>query len=124
MGRRNSFAICSVAAALSLPPEAGFAEEWWQGSFAAEGSSPCDNNDSIVTFTDTSVEMWEVGCTLDRVQKVKGLDAIILDMTCSDDSHSTEKRRGLLLKLQDNKVLRYPEYQVLQLCSELEAKKP
>ena len=45
---------------------------------------------------------------------------IILDMTCSDDEQSVDKRRTLLLKLDDNKLLRYPENQVLQRCSELE----
>ncbi|MFB9985387.1 hypothetical protein ACFSQQ_09875 [Mesorhizobium kowhaii] len=106
---------------LLLAPKLAFAEEWWKDSFTIEGSSPCDNNDSRVTFTDKTVEMWEVGCTLDKVQKLKGLDVVILDMTCSDDTESVEKRRALLLKLEDNKVLRYPEYQVLQRCSELEA---
>lgn len=122
MGRRCFVKICSVAAVLLLAPEMAFAEEWWRDSFATEGSSPCDNNDSRVTFTDKSVEMWEVWCTLDRVQKLRGLDAVILDMTCSDDEQSVDKRRGLLLKLDDNKILRYPENQVLQRCSELEAK--
>jgi hypothetical protein len=41
-------------------------------------------------------------------------------MTCSDDEQSVDKRRTLLLKLDDNKLLRYPENQVLQRCSELE----
>jgi len=122
MGPRNCFKICSVAAVLLLAPEMAFAEDWWKDSFAIEGSSPCDNNDSRVTFTDKSVDMWEVGCTLDRVQKLRGLEAVIMDMTCSDDEQSVEKRRALLLKLDDNKILRYPEYQVLQRCSELEAK--
>jgi len=122
MGRRSCCKICSVAAVLMLAPGMASAQEWWKDSFAIEGSSPCDNNDSRVTFTDKSVDMWEVGCTLDRVQKLRGLDAVILDMTCSDDEQSVEKRRALLLKLDDNKILRYPEYQVLQRCSELEAK--
>lgn len=76
--------ICSVAVTLLLVPQMAFAEEWWKDSFAAEGSSPCDNNDSIVTFTDKAVEMWEVGCTLNKVQKIKRLDAVLLDMTCTD----------------------------------------
>ncbi len=122
MGRGSCFKIWSVAMVLLLAPEMAIAEEWWKDSFAVEGSSPCDNNDSRVTFTDKSVEMWEVGCTLDRVQQLRGLDAVVLDMTCSDDEQSVEKRRALLLKLPDNKILRYPEYQVLQRCSELEAK--
>lgn len=122
MGRGVCFKVCSVATVLLLAPEMAFAEEWWKDSFASEGTSPCDNNDSRVTFTDKSVEMWEVWCTLDRVQKLRGLDAIVLDMTCSDDEQSVDKRRALLLKLEDNKILRYPEYQVLQRCSELEVK--
>ena len=52
--------------------------------------------------------------------ETEGLDAIILDMTCSDDEQSVDKRRTLLLKLDENKLLRYPENQVLQRCSELE----
>ena len=122
MGRRSCFKIWSVTVVLLLAPGMAFAEDWWKDSFATEGSSPCDNNDSRVTFTDKSVEMWEVWCTLDRVQKLRGLDAVVLDMTCSDDEQSVDKRRGLLLKLDDNKILRYPENQVLQRCSELEAK--
>ena len=78
MGRRSCFKICSVATALLLAPGMAFAEEWWKGSFATEGSSSCESNDSRVTFTDKSVEMWEVWCTLDRVQKLRGLDAIVL----------------------------------------------
>ena len=62
----------------------------------------------------------EVACSVQKVQKLKGLDAIILDMTCSDDEQSVDKRRTLLLKLDDKKLLRYPENQVLQRCSELE----
>ncbi|WP_100084773.1 hypothetical protein [Mesorhizobium amorphae] len=117
LGKRSK--ICSLAVMLSLLPQTAFAEEWWQDSFATEGSAPCDNNDSIVTFTDKAVEMWEVGCTLEKVQKINRLDAVLLDMTCSD-GESTEKRRELLLKL-DNKVLRYPQNEVLQRCSELKA---
>ncbi|WP_245463810.1 MULTISPECIES: hypothetical protein [unclassified Mesorhizobium] len=124
MGRSRRFKICFVAAALLLASETAFAEDWWKDAFAMEGSSPCDGNDSRVTFTDKSVEMWEVGCTIDKVQKIKGLDAVILDLTCSDDTDSVEKRRALLLKLDDSKILRYPENQVLQRCSELEAPGP
>ena len=115
-----NFKIYAAATMLSLTPQMAFAEEWWQGAFASEGSSPCDNNDSIVTFTDKSADMWEVACTVQKVQKLKGLDAIILDLTCSDDEQSVDKRRTLLLKLDDNKLLRYPENQVLQRCSELQ----
>ena len=118
LGKRSR--ICSVAAALLLVSQTAFAEEWWQDSFAAEGSAPCDNNDSIVTFTGKAVEMWEVGCTLDKVQKINRLDVVILDMTCTD-GESTDKRRELLLKLEDSKVLRYPQHEVLQRCSELKA---
>ena len=122
MDRKGCFKICSVAMVLSLVPQMAFAEEWWKDSFATEGSSACDNNDSRVTFTDKSVEMWEVWCKLDKVQKLRGLDAVVLDMTCSDDEQSVDKRRGLLLKLDDNRILRYPENEVLQRCSELGAK--
>ncbi|MGX9143981.1 hypothetical protein [Mesorhizobium sp. 128a] len=117
-----NFRIYPVAMLLLLTPQMAFAEEWWQGAFANEGSSPCDNNDSIVTFTDKSADMWEVSCSVQKVQKLKGLDAIILDMSCSDDEQSKSKKRTLLLKLDENKVLRYPENQVLQRCSELEGK--
>ena len=115
-----NFKIYAVAMVLLAVPQIALAEEWWQGAFASEGSSPCDNNDSIVTFTNKSADMWEVACSVQKVQKLKGLDAIILDMTCSDDEQSVDKRRTLLLKLDDNKLLRYPENQVLQRCSELE----
>lgn len=118
LGKRSK--ICSVAAVLLLVPQMAFAEEWWKDSFASEGSAPCDNNDSIVTFTDKAVEMWEVGCTLDKIQKINRLDVVILDMSCTD-GESTDKRRELLLKLEDNKVLRYPQQEVLQRCSELRA---
>ncbi|PBB67905.1 hypothetical protein CK228_15905 [Mesorhizobium sp. WSM4312] len=118
LGKRSR--TCSVAAVLLLVPQTAFAEEWWKGSFAAEGSSPCDHNDSIVTYTDKAVEMWEVGCTLDKVQKINRLDVVILDMSCTD-GESTDERRELLLKLEDNKVLRYPQHEVLQRCSELRA---
>ncbi|MCA0050812.1 hypothetical protein LB577_28305 [Mesorhizobium sp. B283B1A] len=120
MGREGRFRICSVAAVLAMVSQMAFAEDWWKDSFATEGSSPCDNNDSIVTITDKSVDMWEVGCRLDKVQKINRLDAVILDMTCTDDEQGAEKRRELLLKL-DNKVLRYPQNEVLQRCSELKA---
>jgi len=88
--------------------------------FLRHRSSQCDNNDSIVTFTDKAVEMWEVRCTLDKVQKINRLDAVILDMTCTDGEDGSYKRRELLLKL-DNKVLRYPQHEILQRCSELKA---
>ena len=51
------------------------------------------------------------------------LDAFILEVTCTD-GESTDKRRELLLKLDDNNVLRYPQYQLLQRYSELEAATP
>ncbi|MER8443116.1 hypothetical protein NKH52_07925 [Mesorhizobium sp. M1066] len=121
MGEGKRSKICSVAAVLLLVSQTAFAEEWWKDSFAGEGSEPCDNNDSIVTFTDKAMEMWEVRCTLDKVQKINRLDVVILDMTCTD-GESTDKRRELLLKLEDNKVLRYPQHEVLQRCSELKAK--
>jgi hypothetical protein len=116
LGKRSK--VCRVAAMLLLVSHTAFAEEWWKDSFAAVGSAPCDNNDSIVTFTDKTVDMWEVGCALDKVQKIDRLDAIILDMTCTD-GESSSKRRELLLKLEDNKILRYPQNEVLQRCSEL-----
>ena len=119
LGKR--WKVCWIAAGLLLVPPAAFAEEWWKDSFATAGSAPCDNNDTIVTFTDKTVDMWEVGCTLDKVQRINRLDAVILDMTCTD-GESTDKRRELLLKLEDNKVLRYPRNEVLQRCSELQAK--
>ena len=118
LGKRSK--ICSVAAALLLVSQAAFAEEWWKDAFAAEGSAACDNNDSIVTFTNKAVEMWEVRCTVHKVQKINRLDAVILDMSCTDGEGSPDKRRELLLKL-DNKVLRYPQNEVLQRCSELKA---
>ncbi|MFD1982679.1 hypothetical protein ACFSOZ_08320 [Mesorhizobium newzealandense] len=118
LGKRSK--ICSVAAVLWLVSQTAFAEEWWKDSFATEGSSQCDNNDSIVTFTGKAVEMWEVRCTLDKIQKINRLDVVILDMTCTD-GESTDKRRELLLKLEDSKVLRYPQHEVLQRCSELKA---
>ncbi|MFK0688762.1 hypothetical protein ACFX5Q_11215 [Mesorhizobium sp. IMUNJ 23033] len=117
LGRHSK--ICSVAVMLLWVSQTAFAEEWWKDSFATEGSTQCDNNDSIVTFTDKAVEMWEVRCTLDKVQKINRLDVVILDMRCTD-GESTDKRRELLLKL-DNKVLRYPQNEVLQRCSELKA---
>jgi hypothetical protein len=119
LGKRSQ--ICSVAVALLLVSQTAFAEEWWKDSFAGEGSEPCDNNDSIVTVTDKAMEMWEVRCTMNKVQKINRLDVVILDMTCTD-GESTDKRRELLLKLEDNKVLRYPQHEVLQRCSELKAK--
>jgi len=118
LGNRST--ICSLAAVFLLAAQPAFAEEWWKDSFAAQGSAPCDNNDSIVTFTDKAVEMWEVRCTLIKVQKINRLDAIILDMSCTDGEGSPDKRREMLLKL-DNKVLRYPQNEVLQRCSELKA---
>ncbi|WP_246675128.1 hypothetical protein [Mesorhizobium sp. B2-3-4] len=124
MDRRRCIEICAVLMAILLGPQTAFAEDWWKGAFANEGSSPCDNNDSRITFSDKSVDMWEVGCTLDKVQKLKGLDAVILDMTCSDDENSVGKSRTLLLKLEDNKILRYPQNQVLQRCSELDTDSP
>lgn len=119
LGKRST--ICSLAAALLLVSQAAFAEEWWKDSFAAQGSAPCDYNDSIVTFTDKAVEMWEVRCTLHKVQKINRMDAIILDMSCTDGEGSPDTRRELLLKLEDNKVLRYPQNEVLERCSELKA---
>ena len=118
MGLGKRAKVCWVAATLLSFSQTAFAEEWWKDAFAAVGSSPCDNNDSIVTFTDKTVDMWEVGCALDKVQKINRLDAVILDMTCTD-GESSGKRRELLLKLEDNKILRYPQNEVLQRCSEL-----
>ena len=120
MDLRKRSKICSVAAAILLVSQAASAQEWWKDAFATEGSAQCDNNDSIVTFTDKAVEMWEVRCTLHKVQKINRLDAVILDMSCTDGQDSPYKRRELLLKL-DNKVLRYPQNEMLQRCSELKA---
>ena len=120
MDLRKHSKICSVAGAILLVSQAASAQEWWKDAFATEGSAQCDNNDSIVTFTDKAVEMWEVRCTLHKVQKINRLDAVILDMSCTDGQDSPYKRRELLLKL-DNKVLRYPQNEVLQRCSELKA---
>ncbi|WP_245429961.1 hypothetical protein [Mesorhizobium sp. WSM3859] len=120
MGLGKCSKTCLGTAMLVLVSHSSFAEEWWKDSFAAVGSSPCDNNDSIVTFTDRTVDMWEVGCALDKVQKINRLDAVILDMTCTDGETSSKKRE-LLLKLEDNKILRYPQNEILQRCSELKA---
>lgn len=118
LGKRSKASL--AAAMLVMIGQPAVAEEWWKDSFAAAGSSPCDNNDSIVTFTDKTVDMWEVGCAVEKVQKINRLDAVILDMTCTD-GESSSKRRELLLKLEDNKILRYPQNEVLQRCSELKA---
>ena len=105
---------CCCCSRPRLPPRNG-------GRILSPPKAAARATTSIVTFTDKAVEMWEVGCSLDKVQKIGGLDVIILDMTCSD-GESTDKRRELLLKLEDNKVMRYPQQQVLQRCSELKAK--
>jgi hypothetical protein len=80
--------------------------EWWHDSFIWEDSvHACGDNDSIATYSDKTVEMWEASCKISKKTPIRGLDAIILDLDCEGiEGDPPWETREVLFKLPDGKA--------------------
>lgn len=113
-------AIKLAAFVLILSGTSAVANEWWHDSFVWEGGTSCEGNDTRRTFTTTEMNGWENFCKISKQQKIKGIDAVIIDMTCGGNDMDPEqtKTRELLVRT-DNKITIFPEGKVYQRCSSL-----
>lgn len=98
----------------------GKAGEWWQDTFIKEGSGICENNDSIRTFSATTMEGWETSCKITKQHSIKDIDAIVLDYECggNDLDPETTKPRELVVKLQDG-IRIFPGGAKFQYCASI-----
>lgn len=115
--------IWAAGAALILVLFKGYgatAKEWWRDSFVWEGGTSCSGSDTLRTFTPSEMNGWETFCKISKQQKVKGIDAVIVDMTCggNDMDPETTKTRELLVRTND-KITIFPEGKVYERCSNL-----
>lgn len=96
------------------------AKDWWQDSFIKEGSGICEGNDSIRTFSATKMEGWETSCKITKQQKIKDIDAIVLDYECGGNDLDPEitKPRELVVKLQDG-IRIFPGGAKFQYCASI-----
>lgn len=111
---RLQLVILAALAALSLAP-AQASSEWWQGTFVASGSATCEN-DSTVTYSERTVEPHEGSCTISAATRVRDLDAVILDLTCTYEGEEGFDERHLLMKRGDRQITRYPDLMTLDRC--------
>ncbi|MCG7509199.1 hypothetical protein [Mesorhizobium retamae] len=114
-----------VIAVLGLIGPASSAE-WWHDSFIWEDSvQACGDNDSIATYSDKTVELWEDGCTISKKTPISGLDAVILDLHCQGpEGDPPWKIRKMLFKLPNDKAAEFPPFQMLKRCSSLKDAPP
>lgn len=112
-------------ACLFLTAVPASSEEWWQDAFLSDQSTTgCLTSDSRVTFTASAAHYWEEGCTIRKTTPLKGLDAVILDMSCSNEDEASVPRRQVLLHLEDGKIASFPPLQVLKRCNTVDLNKP
>lgn len=100
--------------------------EWWQGSFFQHSASDqistqtdvtCQQVDSLVTYGETDVSLWEESCGITKVTKLKGLDAVILDQTCSGEGEDQGNKREILLRMDNARIAVFPPNRVLTRCT-------
>ncbi|NKW11222.1 hypothetical protein HGG76_26840 [Ochrobactrum tritici] len=98
----------------------GKAGEWWQDTFIKEGSGICENNDSIRTFSATTMEGWETSCKITKQHNIKDIDAIVLDYECGGNDLDPEitKPRELIVKLPDG-IRIFPGGAKFQYCASI-----
>ncbi|MEJ5899785.1 hypothetical protein [Ochrobactrum teleogrylli] len=121
MNRYFSFAL--AGALLANSASVSVANEWWQNTFIKESSGTCEDNDSIRTFTAKSLKGWEINCKITKQQKIKNIDAVILDYECGGNDMDPEVTtpRELIVKEQDG-IRIYPsnpEGGKFQACSSI-----
>ncbi|MDW9921179.1 hypothetical protein GOB36_11595 [Sinorhizobium meliloti] len=113
---RRVFAVLTVAATPGLAHGAA-AAEWWHGSFVWDDSMPaCGDNDSISTYSDTKVEMWEQSCEITKKTPLTNLKGIILDLSCFGEGEDLGKRREILLDNGGGKLLSFPPAKLKRRC--------
>ncbi|MBZ9603949.1 hypothetical protein [Phyllobacterium chamaecytisi] len=96
------------------------AKEWWHDSFVWEGGTSCESNDSIMTFTSTEAKGWETFCKITKQQKIKGVEAVILDLRCGGDDMDPETTTSQeLLVRTEEKMTIFPSGKRYERCSSL-----
>jgi len=120
----------SILAGIALIPiNNGFASEWWQDRFAVEGSETCEDNDSIQTYSPSEANAWEQSCKIVKQQKIKQMNAVILDLDCNDFGESDPdgdgmgrdigqtQLRQLIVREDDDAIRIYPDGRRYERCS-------
>lgn len=125
-GIMNRHVIFVIAGAmLASSTSVSVAKEWWQDTFIKEGSGTCESNDSIRTFSAKELNGWETFCKITKQQKIKNIDAVILDFECGGNDMEPEvtKPRELIVKEQDGIRIypALPEGGKFQTCSSIKA---
>lgn len=113
-------AVKWAAIALILSGSSAVADEWWQDKFVFEGGTSCEGNDSFREFTPKGMNGYENFCKISKLQKIKGIEAIIVDMTCGGNDEDPEVReiRELVVRTKD-KITIFPENKVYMRCSSI-----
>ncbi|TGS19048.1 hypothetical protein EN852_001610 [Mesorhizobium sp. M2E.F.Ca.ET.209.01.1.1] len=114
----------SLCFLLSFAPASS--AEWWQDAFLSDQSTTaCLTSDTRVTFTANAVHYWEQpGCPIKRTTALKGLDGVILDMSCPQEDGTRTAERQLLLRLGNGKIASFPPLQVLKRCDAVNLSQP
>lgn len=120
----NRYVIFALAGALlASSSSVSVAKEWWQDTFIKEGSGTCEGNDSIRTFSANEFNGWETFCKIKKQQKVKNIDAVILDYECGGNDMDPEVTtpRELIVKEHDGIRIypTLPEGGKFQACSSI-----
>lgn len=111
---RLMLVLAAVSTMNSCSPTSA-AQEWWHGTFVASGSATCEN-DSTVTYSAETVDPHEASCTVSETTRVRVLDAVILDLTCTYEGEEGFKERHLLMKRGEKQITRYPDLMTLDRC--------
>lgn len=78
--------------------------KWWYGKFAHEGATSCDT-DSFVEYSDKGERHWEGSCKVTKIQTIKGVQAVVIDMLCSQEDLNNIPSRRLVVKLHGPQIL-------------------
>lgn len=103
--------LCAVVGSMmAIPAVAQEQSTWWHGSFVNAGSTQaCESNDSLTTFSATSVQPWETFCEITLQTDIRDTQGVLLDIACgfpdSPDEGFVDRR--VLLELSSGNMLSY-----------------
>jgi len=88
--------------ALGLVPGSGIAQEWWQGTWAAEAEwcVAADRIGSVtpapIAITKSEVLGYENSCDIKSVQEMDGAGAVHLHLSCQSEGSNSDEYRVLM----------------------------
>lgn len=92
----------AALSALMLVPGAVGAQEWWQGTWAAEAEW-CAQADQIgavtpapIAITATELQGYENSCAIARTTPIRGAGAVHLRLKCQSEGSTFDEERVLM----------------------------